>query len=269
MSGGNLVVLGAGNMAEALVSRVLDAGLLDADGIVVTDVRPERIEHFRARFGVRAGSDNAAAVASAAIVVLAVKPQNMADLLAGLAGRVPECALVVSIAAGVRTRRIEDGLGGEARVARVMPNTPALLGCGASAYCLGRRATEADAAAVERLFGAVGRVVRQSESLMDAVTAVSGSGPAYVFYLAEMMERAAVEMGIEPAIARLLTAATIEGAGRMLAQPGADPSELRARVASKGGTTEAAFRVLERAGVAEAFTDAVKAARARAAELSG
>lgn len=263
-----LVFLGAGNMAEALIKGLIAQGVVSADRIVATDVRPERLDELRARYGIGTSTDNAAAVAGADAVVLAVKPQQMAEVLAGIRAALPAAALVISIAAGKKAAMIETALGGTARVVRVMPNTPALVGAGASAVAAGRHATDADLTLSERLLGAVGLVVRVAEDRMDAVTALSGSGPAYVFHLAESMLEAAARMGLDPAVAKQLTVQTIAGAAKLMAESAEPPSVLRERVTSKGGTTAAALAVLGERGVHPAVVDALQAACARSRELS-
>lgn len=267
---GRIVFIGAGNMAEALVRGLLAAGVARAEEVWVTDIAPVRLEHFRTRYGVGGGSDNAAAARMADTLVLAVKPQQLAAVCAELAGALARDPLVISIAAGIPTARIEQWLGGAARVVRAMPNTPALIGAGVTAIAPGRHATDADLDRAQHLLGAAGTVVRVPESAMDAVTAVSGSGPAYVFYLAEAMREAAARLGLAPEVADALVRRTILGAGRLLeAEAATPPEELRRRVTSKGGTTEAAIGALEERRVREAFVAAIAAAAARAKELSG
>ncbi len=263
-----IVFIGAGNMAEALARGLLGARAAKPQDLFVTDVAPARLAHFRERYGIAGGTDNAAAARTAAALVLAVKPQTMAEVCRGLAGALERDPLVVSIAAGVPTARIEEWLGGAPRVVRAMPNTPALVGAGVAALAPGRRATPEDLARAERLLGAVGAVVRVEEAAMDAVTAVSGSGPAYVFYLAEAMRSAAERLGLTPEVARTLVERTIAGAGRLLSESGAAPEELRRRVTSKGGTTEAAVGVLDARGVRAAIEEAVAAAAARSREMA-
>lgn len=262
-----IAFIGAGNMAEALVKGLLQAGVAAAR-IAVTDVRPARLDYFRGAFGVTALADNVEAARGADIVVLAVKPQQFNEVLPALSSAVDH-ALFVSIAAGIPTARIERALGPTARVVRVMPNTPALVGAGISALCAGSRATEEDLAVAEALLRAVGTTVRVEERLMDAVTAVSGSGPAYIFRVMEAMEAAAIAQGLAPEQARALVVATVAGAGQLAASSGRAPSELREQVTSKGGTTEAALKVLDARDLAGAFNDAVAAAVRRARELAG
>ena len=263
-----VVFIGAGNMAEALVKGMTASGVCGADRIFVTDVRPERLAFFEKEFQVKGFADNAVAVKNADIVVLAVKPQLLGEVLAGLKASLGK-SLLVSIAAGISTAWIESKLADGVRVVRVMPNTPALVRAGAAALCGGRRATEEDLVMAETMMTAVGLCVRVPESSMDAVTALSGSGPAYVFHLMEAMIEAARHAGLDEAVARKLIYATVSGAAKLAEATGTDPAELRRRVTSKGGTTAAALEVLEEKAVYHAYLGAIAAAHRRARELSG
>ncbi len=267
MSGSERIVfIGAGNMAEALVKGLRSSGV-PASQIVVTDVREERLAYFRNSFGVSAMTDNCAAVRGADAVVLAVKPQQFSSVLEPLRGVAPN-ALFISIAAGITTKRIEAALGANTRVVRVMPNTPALVGAGVSAVCAGSVATQGDVALAMRLLGAVGATVRVDEAQMDAVTAVSGSGPAYVFLVMEAMEQAGVKLGLAPEVARELVLDTVAGAAKLALDSGRTPAALREQVTSKGGTTEAALRVMGERDLAGVFSAALAAAAARSKELA-
>ena len=264
----NFVFLGAGNMAEALVAGLLACNRWPREHLMVTDVAAERRELFTRKYGVQVLADNAAAVPHAEIVVLAVKPQVLPEVLAGIRATLPRNALVISIAAGVTTTKIENALGNGVRVVRAMPNTPALVGCGIAAICPGLHATPRDLESAENLFSATGEVVRVDEKEMDAVTAISGSGPAYVFYLMEAMLEAARQLGLSTAVARKLVYVTVKGAAELILRHDVPPEELRRRVTSKGGTTAAAMEVKERRQVKEAVIEAVLAAHRRAGELS-
>ncbi len=266
MSTQKLGVIGGGNMAEAIVRGAIEAGALRARDVVVSDPSPERRELF-ALLGARSVDDNRDP-AGLATVLLAVKPQKMADALAGLVDALADDARVISIAAGTPTSKLDGLLGGRGRIVRVMPNTPMLVGAGVSALCAGPRATDADLDAAEQLLGASGRCVRVSESQMDAVTAVSGSGPAYFFYLAEAMIAAGVAEGLEPETAAELAAATCHGAGRMLLETGEDAATLREKVTSPGGTTQRALETLDRQGAKDLLIAAVRAAAQRSRELA-
>jgi pyrroline-5-carboxylate reductase len=261
--------IGAGNMGEALISGLLAAKTVPSSRIIAADVRAERREVFMSSFGVQTVDDNVEAVKAADIVLLAVKPQQMSEVLAGVKSVMSGSKLVVSIAAGVTTARIERELGGKARVVRVMPMTPALVGAGAAAVAKGAYATNDDLASAESILGAVGIVVRVEEKLLDAVTALSGSGPAYIFYVTEALIRAGVTAGLDEALAKKLAIQTVFGAAKLLVDSGEEPESLRRKVTSPGGTTEAALKVLSEGRLVELFTEAIRAAQKRSRELSG
>jgi len=261
-----LAVIGAGNMAEAIIGGALRARAIKARDVVAADVSPERRKVFKDKLHIRAIADNAAAVRGAVLVLLSVKPQTMWAALDSIAAALPSEAVIISIAAGVPTRVIESRLGPSARVVRAMPNTPMLVGQGIVALAPGSLATANDLAIAERLFSATAQVVRVPENLMDAVTAVSGSGPAYIFYLVEQMTQAAIELGLAPEIAKKLATATAAGAGAMLLG-GEEPAELRKRVTSPGGTTQAAVELMESRGLGKIVRDAIAAAEKRGNEL--
>ncbi len=263
-----LTFVGAGNMAEALVRGIIRAKLLAARCLRVTDTERRRLDHFQAAFSVTGFERNADGVRGVQVVVLAVKPQVMPDVLRDIGAHLDPATLVVSIAAGITTKRLQQHLPAGQRVVRVMPNMPALAGVGVSAYCLGASASEEDAILVDALFKSVGTVVRLDEKHLDAVTALSGSGPAYVFFLAECMLQAGCEMGLDRVTAKTLTLGTIRGAACLLEETGPEPEELRRRVTSKGGTTAAALSVLEAGRVKDVFVQAIQAAQKRSGELS-
>jgi pyrroline-5-carboxylate reductase len=262
-----VVFIGAGNMAEAIVSGMVAANFCASEKIIMTDVRPERLADLEKEYGVSTSTDNSV-VKDAEIILLAVKPQVLADVLAGIAPVLRKETLVISIAAGIPTSKIENLLGGTRRVVRVMPNTPALVGQGASALAAGANADEADLEVVESILGCVGITVRVEENEIDAVTALSGSGPAYVFYLIEGMLAAAEKMGLDKNTARKLALKTVEGSARLMEDSGEAADVLRAKVTSKGGTTEAAIRSLDESGVKEAVVQALLVAQKRSVELS-
>lgn len=264
-----LGIIGAGNMAEAIARGVLRAGLLRPADLIAADVSAQRRDLFERDLHVRATGDNAEAARDARRVLLSVKPQQMAQVLAGLGAAMrPDC-LVVSIAAGISTGYIERHLGGGRawRVVRAMPNTPMLVGEGMAALAPGSHATPADVADARRLFESAAAVVEVTEDKLDAVTALSGSGPAYVFYLVEHMIRAGVELGLTPGQARELATRTALGAAKMLAGSADPPEELRRRVTSPGGTTQAAITQMEESGVGPAMVAAIRAADRRSREL--
>jgi pyrroline-5-carboxylate reductase len=264
-----LGIIGAGNMAEAITRGVVRAGLLRPAQIIAADVSPARRELFAREINVLAVESNEVAAREARVLLLSVKPQQMAQALAGIGAVLDPAALVISIAAGIPTAFIERHLGaGRAwRVVRTMPNTPMLVGEGMTAVARGANATADDLAAARRIFESAGAVVEVDEDKLDAVTALSGSGPAYVFYLAEHMIAAGVEMGFSPEQARLLATKTVLGAAKMLATSPDTAKELRGKVTSPGGTTQAAVTHLESARFGPALVQAIRAAERRSREL--
>jgi pyrroline-5-carboxylate reductase len=268
----DLGIIGAGNMAEAIVRGVIRAGLLRPDQIVAADVAPARRQLFAEQLDVRAVESNGDAAKYARTLLLSVKPQHMADALAAVGAAMRPDALVVSIAAGTTTSFIEQRLGGRpgappVRVVRAMPNTPMLVGEGMTAVAPGAHATADDVKRARRIFESAGAVIDVEESLLDAVTALSGSGPAYFFYLAEHMIAAGTEMGLSPEHARLLVTRTALGAAKMLTESNEPPQELRRRVTSPGGTTEAAIRHMEGGRLPDVVKQAIFNAERRGKEL--
>ena len=261
-----IAFLGGGNMAEAIIGGLLAAGVSMERNVVAADVSAERRAALERKYGIGTTADNAAAVRGADVVVLAVKPQQVAEALAAARDAFTENQLLASICAGLPTAALEKQV--PARVVRVMPNLPALVRRGVSAICGGARATAADLALAEQLFGAVGATVRLPESQMNEVTALSGSGPGYVFAFIEALEDAAVEMGLAPETARKMAIETVRGAAELAAQTGEDPAELRQRVSSKGGTTLAGLAAMVAGGFSSSVAAGMQAARDRAAELA-
>jgi pyrroline-5-carboxylate reductase len=261
-----IAVIGAGKMGEALVSGLLKAGT-SPDELVITERYEERALELSARYGVKSVT-NAEAARQADTIVLAVKPQDMDVLLAELAPLVTPDRLIVTIAAGITTSAIERRLVDGVPVVRVMPNTPALVGEAMSAVAAGAHASSEHLERAEELFRPVGKVVRVPESQLDAVTALSGSGPAYVFYLVEAMTDAGILLGLPRAMAHELIVQTVYGAALMLRETGEHPVALREAVTSPAGTTIAAIRELENHGVRAAFLAALEAARDRSRELA-
>ncbi|MCR6689153.1 pyrroline-5-carboxylate reductase [Cellulomonas sp.] len=260
-----VAVLGGGVMGEALVSALL-AGGWPADRVEVTERAPERAAQIAERYGVRTGADNAHAVQRADVVLLAVKPNVVPAVLTEVAPALRAGALVVSVAAGVPLATYESALPAGTPVVRVMPNTPAVVGKGASAIAPGADAGEEHLALVERVLAATGLVVRVAEKDLDAVTAISGSGPAYAFYLIDAMAEAGVLLGLTRDLATRLAVATVEGAGALAAQ-GEHPAVLRERVSSPGGTTVAAVAQLDAHAVRAGVVAAARAAFDRSREL--
>lgn len=260
--------VGAGNMASALIRGFLQTGLCAPTEIVASDVDARKLSALRRRFGIATTSSNAEVVSGSKVVVLAVKPQILDAVLADLAPAVTPRTLFVSIAAGVPTRRLENRLGGKARVLRVMPNTPALLGQGMSVLVRGAWAGAADEKLGLRLLQSVGKAVAvRDERVLDAVTGLSGSGPAYVYLFAEGLIAGGVAAGLTAGLATELAFQTIAGAAAMLQQTGEAPETLRAQVTSPGGTTFAGLGELNRRGFKDLLVAAVIAATRRSQEL--
>ena len=259
-----LAIIGGGKIGEALLSGLVRRS--GADGIVVCERHPERAAELTARYGVPV-LGLAEAAARARVLLLAVKPQDIGTLLGLLAGSVDTGHLVVSVAAGVPTATIEAALPAGVPVVRVMPNTPALVDEGMSVLSAGAHADEGHLDEAETLLAAVGRVRRVPEAQQDAVTALSGSGPAYFFYLVEAMVDAGILLGLPRSLAADLVVQTALGAAVMMRDSGEHPVQLREAVSSPGGTTVAAVRELERHGVRAALIAAIEAAHARSVEL--
>ena len=264
----NITFVGAGNMAEALVRGLLASGQATNTDITVSDISAERLQYFKDTFSVNGETDNVLAVANRDVVFLAIKPQLFPEVLPLMKEALSPEALIISIAAGVPASKIEAALGEGVKVVRVMPNTPALVGKGVSALSAGQHASQEDLDRATQLLSAVGGTLQVPEKQLDAVTAVSGSGPAYVFYLIEGMMKAGVELGLDPAHVRQLVADTVEGAAVMVKESSTEPSELRARVTSKGGTTAAAIQYFDSQDALATIQGAVKAAHARSIELA-
>jgi pyrroline-5-carboxylate reductase len=261
----SLAFIGGGNMTSALIEGLLRTQTASPDRILVSDVNESALAGLRERHNVETTSDNARACASD-VVLLCVKPQIFPTLLPELAKLLTADRLVISIAAGVPLGAIESQLTA-ARVLRAMPNTPALVSAGATALARGARASEADLALAGRIFSSVGKVVDVLDAQMDAVTALSGSGPAYLFLIAEALIESATQLGLPAEVARVLTAQTIYGAGKLLGESSDVPSELRRKVTSPGGTTAAGIAQLESHALRETLAACLRAACARGAEL--
>ncbi|HUT61162.1 MAG TPA: pyrroline-5-carboxylate reductase [Phycisphaerae bacterium] len=266
MSDYQLGIIGCGNMAEAIARGVKSANVLPHSAMIASDPLFERRQFMTSQLGISTDEHNAVP-AGCPRVLLAVKPQVMAAVLADIAPAVRADATVISIAAGVTTARIDAGLGGKGHIVRVMPNTPMLVGEGMSAVAAGARATDADVQWTGKLFAACGKTLVVAEPLIDAVTAVSGSGPAYFFYLVEAMIEAGTAEGLDADAARMLAVQTCAGAAKLMMQTDDSPQTLRARVTSPGGTTQRAIETMEAAGVKDALVRAVRAAAERSREL--
>jgi pyrroline-5-carboxylate reductase len=266
MAGIHVGFLGAGRMATALARSWVGAGLVQADRCRASDPLPSARDTFSAETGCAATTNNVAVASGSDLLVLAVKPQTMPALLAEIRG-VLRSPLVVSIAAGIPLKQLAEGLGGRGRLVRVMPNTPCLVGASASAYSPGDGATAEDIALVDCLLNAVGRAFRLPEFLLDAVTGLSGSGPAFVYLMIEALSDGGVRVGLPRDVATVLAAQTVLGSAKMVLETGLHPGALKDMVASPGGTTIAGLHALERGGVRGALMDAVEAATRRSLEL--
>ncbi|MBE7464603.1 MAG: pyrroline-5-carboxylate reductase [Planctomycetes bacterium] len=268
LSSRTLGLLGAGNMAEALVRGVIKSKLLPPQRMVVSDVAEARRQLFSLELGVRAVPTNREVCAAADLLVLCVKPQQVDEVLEDLKPAFDVSRQVLgSICAGVTSARLERHLPAGARVIRIMPNTPMLVGLGASCLCGGKHTRDEDLRAYEALFSSAGIVLRVEEPMMDAVTGLSGSGPAYLFYLVEAMVEAGVAEGFTPQQALQLASRTCLGAAKMLEDTGLAPDELRRRVTSPNGTTQAAVERLDADGVKSKVAAAIRRAAERSREL--
>lgn len=261
-----VAVLGAGVMGETLLSGLLRAGRPTSD-LLITERRPDRAAELHERYGVDV-VDNVTAAQRAHTLALVVKPQDMGALLDEIGPHLREGALVVSLAAGITTAFLESRLPAGVAVVRVMPNTPALVDQGMAAVSPGTHCDTRHLEEAESLLGSVGKVLRVPESQQDAVTAISGSGPAYVFYVVEAMIEAGVMLGMPRATAHELVIQTVYGAAAMLKETGEHPTVLRENVTSPAGTTVAALRELDDHKVRAAFLTAMEAARDRSRELA-
>jgi pyrroline-5-carboxylate reductase len=262
-----IAFIGGGNMAEALIRGLLHKEILAPKQVAVSEPRQERAQFLSNTYHVKALANNQAAAQQADIVVLSVKPQIISEVLRELSSAVTPDQLIISIAAGIPTAFIASHLGKDQRIIRAMPNTPAQIGMGAIAMCTGGNATRVDLDVAQQLFDAVGISVIVQEHHMDAVTGLSGSGPAYIFLLIEALTDGGVKMGLPRETAQALILQTIIGAGRMVLETGEHPSKLKDMVTSPGGTTIAGLHVLEDKDVRGSLIDAVAAATARSREL--
>jgi len=258
--------IGTGNMAEALIRGLLHAGVAGKEQILGSDPREERRTEMSERYGVRIVADNLEVARKAETLVLAVKPQVMAKVLDQIGPQIHPHALVISIAAGIPLAAIEGRLP-QARVIRTMPNTPALVDAGATAIAAGGHATEADLDAAKKIFDSVGTTVILEEAQMDAVTGLSGSGPAYIFLVIEALSDAGVKVGLSRYNAQALAAQTVLGSAKLLIETKEHPGRLKDMVTSPGGTAIAGLHTLEAGGLRTTLMNAVEAATIRSREL--
>jgi pyrroline-5-carboxylate reductase len=260
--------IGAGQMATALGEGFARAALVNPPDLVAFDPSSDACERFTKATGGRILAGNLEVARTADVLILAVKPQQMVRVAAELKGQIRPETLVISIAAGIRLATLEQGFGENLRLVRVMPNTPCLVGQGASAYCLGGKATAEDGQLVQQLLSAVGLAVAVEEKMLDAVTGLSGSGPAFVYVIIEALSDGGVRMGLPRAVATALAAQTVLGAAQMVRTTGEHPGVLKDRVASPGGTTIAGLQALEQAGLRGGLMAAVEAATRRSIEMA-
>jgi pyrroline-5-carboxylate reductase len=264
-----LGVIGAGNMSEGIIAAVIKQNVYPPEKIIVADPDPQRLELFAGEFGIVGVADNRQMVAASKRIMLAVKPQIFDGVAAGIEDLVTEDHLLISILAGMTTTRLAAAFGNiRPRIVRVMPNLPIRVGAGTAGLCAGEFATRDDLADVEQIFAAGGAaVVLQDENLLDAVTAISGSGPAYFYYFVEALVEGGKACGLAEEDALKLAEQTCLGAARMMLETGEPPTELRRKVTSKGGVTQAALEHMESNRVKNSIHDAVKAAVHRCREL--
>lgn len=276
----NIGIIGGGNMGEAFAGAVIRAGIFQPFSVTISEILPERLEYLKATYRVNVNSDNFKVFDSCKIVILAVKPQHMEKTLAAIAQHpeysIRESKLVISIAAGITIEKIEHllytSLEGQFRkklpIIRVMPNTPALVLEGMSGMSANRYASRKEKEVTRKILQTMGNVIELEEKHMNAVTALSGSGPAYVFYLIEAMIEAGIKMGLNPEDSEQLTLTTIKGSAALMEAKNETAEKLRKQVTSPGGTTEAAVKVLEKDRVKQSIVSAILAGANRARELS-
>jgi pyrroline-5-carboxylate reductase len=263
-----IAVLGAGKIGEALISGLLSSGWREPREIVATGRRPEHLDELKKKYRIRTTLSNAEAAGGASLVVIAVKPQDIEALLGEMGGLLSPAQTVLTIAAAIPTAAIEKSIAPGVPVVRAMPNTPSTVHEGVAGLCAGAHASEENLRLAEEALLHLGAVVRVPERAMDAVTALSGSGPAYFALLAEAMIEAGILLGLSREISTQLVVQTMLGTAKQLRDEGMHPVELREMVTSPGGTTIAAIRELESAGVRAAFLNAIQAAMVRARELA-
>jgi pyrroline-5-carboxylate reductase len=268
LSGKVVGIIGTGNMGEVLIRGLIQSGKVRKTDILASDVSQERMSYISKTYGIRLAASNAELVAQSSIVIIAVKPQNIDDLLDELSGSSHDGHLFISIAAGVTTEKLAAKMHHRSGIIRVMPNAPASVLAGIAALCPGRNVSPEDLQRALSIFECVGKaVVIKNEALMDVVTGLSGSGPAFVFLVIESLSDAGVQLGISRKESSLLAAQTVYGAAKMLLETGRHPSELKDIVATPGGTTFAGLKMLEKGNFRSTIMEAVEAATVRSREL--
>ena len=268
LSNKKIAVIGAGHMGAALIGGMVRAKLAPAKNITATRRNPEALEALKKDWGVNTATDNRKAAAEADIIILAVKPQVSAAVMAELAPAIKSSHLVISLMAGITTKTIAQKLGQPCAVVRSMPNTPCLVDAGATAIAPGAHASDKDLALAERIFSSVGKVVTLPESALDAVTGLSGTGPVYIFMVIEAMIDGGVKMGIPRDVAAKLAAQTVFGAAKLVIETGKHPAILKDEVTTPGGTAINAIHMLETKGLRSVIIDAIVTATQRSQELS-
>ena len=260
--------IGSGNMARAIASGAIKAGLVDPRQILLSDANPDQVAKVAQETGARGVASNSELVAQSDIVVISTKPYHVADVCGEVRDKLKPGHLFISICAGVKAGKIETALGGDARVVRVMPNTPALIGCGSAGVAAGKNATPGDVDMARQIFQAVGTAVVVSEDKLDLITGLTGSGPAYLFRFMESLIVAGKELGLSEGEAQALVPQMVLGSARMAVESGRSLQELREAVTTKGGTTEAGLKILEEGGFMNLVQDCVAAATRRSQELA-
>lgn len=269
LKGKKVAIIGGGKMGSIIARGIITHKIVPAKDIVVTDIDAPRLKALRSSLKLKVSRDNKKAVQDADIIIIAVKPQNMAVTLSEISSILNKSNLVISIAAGITTNFIEKSLAKGVKVVRVMPNTPALVGEGAAAVAAGRYAKANDVKLTRAIFNAVGVSVEVKEKLMDAVTGLSGSGPAYFFLMIEAMIEAGLKTGLPRNLAKQLAAQTMLGAARLCLQSDKEPDQLREMVTSPNGTTFAGLKVMEEKNMRAIIISAIEAATKRSKELAG
>lgn len=261
-------IIGCGNMGQAIIQGIVSSGLIQRNRIFVTDAEKNKASLVKAKFKANIEQSNRQLVKNSDIIILAVKPQVMDLVLSEIKDEVTRDKLFISIAAGITTRYIEKKLGAQAKVIRIMPNTPALVKESMSLICRGRKAAAADLQTTEKIFNALGKTAVTREDLFDAITAIGGSGPAYYFYLSEILIDLAKEQGLNKDLAQKMVKQTLLGSAKLFNLSKDDAQTLRKKITSKGGITEAAFKVLKNKKVREIFEKAISSGVKRSKELS-
>ena len=269
LTGKKIAIIGGGKMGSIIAQGLISGEIISQKDITITDIDAARLKFIRSQMGLQASPANKETAKNADIVILAVKPQNMAQTLKEIAAAINKSKIVISIAAGITTGFVEGYLAKGVRVVRVMPNTPALVGKGATAVAKGAKATAADIKLARTIFDAVGITVEVDEKLMDAVTGLSGSGPAYCFLIIEALADAGVQMGLPRELSLQLAAQTMLGSAILCLQGDKHPAQLKDMVTSPAGTTAAGLQVLEEGKIRATLIAAVEAATKRSKELAG